>query len=187
MLAPMAPAPMTTMSAVRGRLSLIVRPVYGGQERHDRLESRLKSYVDPQLPKIGYGDLLSARDPQPLLLTMAFHRNGSPASLGASRARDEVRTVLEHSKLFPAVVMEKSTAPGGQLDVVLDNVGDLNDAAAKGAKTGLTFGASGSQVTDGYVFTATFRPVGKPPVTKVPVGGSKGFRCEAAPEGGREA
>ncbi len=50
---------------------------------------------------------------------MAFHRNGSPASLGASRARDEVRVVFERSKLFSAVVMEKSTAPGSQLDVVL--------------------------------------------------------------------
>ena len=63
--------------------------------------------------------------------------------------------------------MEKSTGSADQLDVVLDNVGDLGDAAAKGAKTGLTFGASGSQVTDGYVLTATFRPVGKEPVTKI--------------------
>ncbi|HKW91052.1 MAG TPA: hypothetical protein VJX92_04075 [Methylomirabilota bacterium] len=127
----------------------------------------IKSYVDPRLPTVGYRDLLSARDPQPLALTVAFHRNGSPASLGVSRARDEVRAVVERSKLFSAVVTEKSTAPGSQLDIVLDNVGDLNDAAAKGAKTGLTFGASGSQVTDGYVFTATFRPAGKAPVTKV--------------------
>jgi hypothetical protein len=126
----------------------------------------IKSYVDPQLPKVGYADLLSRRDPQPVVLAVAFYRNGSPASLGVSRVRDEVRAVVERSKVFSAV-LEQSTAPAGQLDVVLDNVGDLSDAASKGAKTGFTFGASGSQVTDGYVFTATFRPVGKEPVTKV--------------------
>jgi len=126
----------------------------------------IKSYVDPQLPKVGYADLLARRDPQPVVLTVAFHRNGAPAMLGVSRARDEVRGVVERSKLFSAV-MEKSTGSADQLDVVLDNVGDLGDAAAKGTKTGLTFGASGSQVTDGYIFTATFRPLGKEPVTKV--------------------
>ncbi len=126
----------------------------------------IKSYVDPQLPKIGYGDLLSRRDPQPVVLAVAFYRNGEPATLGVSRARDEVRAVVERSKVFSAV-LDRSTAPAAQLDIVLDNVGDLSDAAGKGAKTGLTFGASGSQVTDGYVFTATFRPVGKDPVTKV--------------------
>ncbi len=45
----------------------------------------IKSYVDPQLPNVGYGDLLGARDPQPLGLTVAFHRNGKPATLAASQ------------------------------------------------------------------------------------------------------
>jgi hypothetical protein len=85
----------------------------------------VKSYVDPQLPRIGYGDLL-----------------------------------------FPTVL----DTPGDDVDrleVMLDNVADLGGAAGKGALTGLTFGAAGSMVTDGYVFTATFRPVGRPAVTKV--------------------
>lgn len=37
---------------------------------------------------------------------------------------------------------------------------------AKGIGTGLTLGLVGSTVTDGYVFTATFTPLGKVSVTK---------------------
>ena len=42
-----------------------------------------------------------------------------------------------------------------------------SDADGKGALTGLTFGAKGSQVTDGYVMTAKFQGGGRPGVTKV--------------------
>ncbi|HSF04561.1 MAG TPA: hypothetical protein VLG10_02105 [Methylomirabilota bacterium] len=125
----------------------------------------VKSYVDPQLPKVGYADLLARHDPRPVALTVALHRNGQPASFGASTARDEVRAAVERSKLF-STVMDRPTGDVDQLEIVLDNVGDTGDAAAKGMKTGLTFGAAGSLVTDGYIFTATFRPMGKEPVTR---------------------
>ena len=126
----------------------------------------IKSYVDPQLPKVGYGDLLAPRDPRPVALTVAFHRNGEPAMLGASTATQTVRGVVEKSNLFPSL-LDKPSADADQLEIVLDNVGDTGDAAGKGALTGLTFGAKGSQVTDGYIMTAKFRAVGKPAVTKV--------------------
>lgn len=70
-------------------------------------------------------------------------------------AREAVRTVVEKSKLFSSL-----------LDKPGENVGDTGDAAGKGALTGLTFGAKGSQVRDGYVFTATFRAVGKQAATQ---------------------
>lgn len=126
----------------------------------------VKSYVDPLLPKVSYTDLLARRDPQPLALTVAFQHNGAPATFGASRARDRVRAVIERSKLFSAVT-ETAGENADRLDVVLNNVGDTDEAAAKGAKAGATFGAAGSTVTDGFIFTATFRPVGKESVTKV--------------------
>ncbi len=126
----------------------------------------IKSYVDPQLPKVGYADLLARRNPQPVALTVGFHRNGKPATLGVSTAKEAVRTVVEKSKLFTSV-NDKPTGDVDRLEIVLDNVGDLGDAAGKGALTGVTFGAVGSKVTDGYLFTATFRRVGKDPVTKV--------------------
>jgi len=126
----------------------------------------IKSYVDPQLPKVGYGDLLVRRDPRPAALTVAFHRNGEPATFGVSRAREEVRVVFQRSKLFSAV-LDQPTTDTDAFDVILDNVGDVGDAMAKGMKTGVTFGGAGSLVTDGYIFSATFRPAGKEPVTKV--------------------
>ena len=126
----------------------------------------VRSYVDPQLPKVGYDNLLARPNPKPVALTVAFHRNGEPATLGGSTAKSSVRTVIERSRLF-STVSEQPAADTDRLDIVLDNVADKGDAAGKGAITGLTFGAKGSQVTDRYVLTATFRPVGKDPVTKV--------------------
>lgn len=125
----------------------------------------LKAYVDPQLPRVGYADLLARPHPRPVSLRVEFHRNGEPATLGASTARGAVRSVVEKSKLF-STLLDKPADDVDRLEIVLDNVGDTGDAAGKGALTGLTFGAKGSQVTDGYVFTATFRSVGRPAVTR---------------------
>src|SRR5438132_1076307 len=100
------------------------------------------------------------------VLPVAFHRNGEPASLGTSRARDEIRAVFERSKLFSAV-SDKSTDDADRFDIVLDNRGDVGDAMAKGMLTGITFGGAGSRVTDGYVFTVKFQRAGGEPLTKV--------------------
>jgi len=126
----------------------------------------VKSYVDPFLPQVAYGDLLPRRELRPAALTVAFHRNGEPASLGTSRARDEIRAVFEKSKLFSAVI-DKPSGDADQFDIVLDNRGDVGDAMAKGMLTGITFGGAGSRVTDGYVFTVKFQKAGAEPVTKV--------------------
>jgi hypothetical protein len=126
----------------------------------------VKSYVDPQLRKVAYADLLARPNRQPVALAVKFHRNGEPAPRAVSTATAAVRTVVEKSALFASVV-ETATDEVDRLEIVLDNVGDIGDAAGKGVLTGLTFGAKGSLVTDGYVMTATFRPVGKDPVTKV--------------------
>jgi hypothetical protein len=126
----------------------------------------VKAYVDPQLPKASYADLLARRDPRPVALMVEFHRNGKPATLGVSTAKEEVRAAVEKSKLFSSL-LDKPSDDVDRLEIVLDNVGDTGGAAGKGALTGLTFGAKGSQVTDGYIFTATFRAVGKQAVTKV--------------------
>src|SRR5438093_756728 len=126
----------------------------------------IKSYVDPFLPQVGYGDLLPRRDVRPAVLTVAFHRNGEPASLGTSRARDEIRAVFEKSKLFSAV-SDKSTDAADRFDIVLDNRGDVGAAMAKGMLTGITFGGAGSRVTDGYVFTVKFQRACREPLTQV--------------------
>src|SRR5262249_30405612 len=52
-------------------------------------------------------------------------------------------------------------------NILIDNVGDKGEAAAKGFGTGLTLDLAGSLVTDGYVFTGTYQAAGKAPITKV--------------------
>jgi len=57
----------------------------------------VKSYVDPQLPKVGYGDLLARPDPRPVVLTVAFHRNPAapPRSATLSRTISSWSTVTD--------------------------------------------------------------------------------------------
>jgi hypothetical protein len=126
----------------------------------------VKSYVDPTLTKVGYGDLLARSERKPVALLVAFHRNGEPSSAGTSTATKSVRGVVEKSNLFSSL-LDQPKADVNELKIVLDNVADTGDAAGKGALPGLTFGAKGSHVTDGYVMTATFRAPGKQAVTKV--------------------
>ena len=124
-----------------------------------------KSYVDPQLPRVGYADLLRRTEPRPVQVSVEFQRNGTPHAGATSIALDRVVRVLEASKIFSTVGLKDE--PGrDQIQVVLNNVGDIGDAVSKGIGTGLTFGAAGSMVTDGYVFTATYRPVGKAAIQK---------------------
>src|SRR5204863_6648256 len=53
-----------------------------------------------------------------------------------------------------------------QLNINMNNVGDIGAAVGKGIGTGLTLGLAGSMVTDGYDFTATFQRPGVAPVKK---------------------
>ena len=76
----------------------------------------VKSYIDPQLPKVGYGDLLARCDPT---------------------VTKTVRGVAENSNVFSSL-LDKPKDGVDQLEIVLDNVGDVGDAAGKGALTGLT-------------------------------------------------
>jgi hypothetical protein len=126
----------------------------------------VKSYVDPQLPKVTYADLLRRSDVRPIYLTLEFQTNGKPNSKGRSLALDRVTRTLEMSKLFSYVAFTSADTLD-RMDIVMNNVGDKGEAITKGVGTGLTFGLAGSMVTDGYVFTTTFQAVGKEPVRKV--------------------
>jgi hypothetical protein len=64
----------------------------------------VKSYVDPTLPKVGYGDLLARSDRRPVARVVAFHRDGEPASMGTSTATKSVRSVVEKSNLFSSLL-----------------------------------------------------------------------------------
>jgi hypothetical protein len=118
----------------------------------------LNSYVVPLLPHVTYEELLATRNARPVVLTVAFQRNGAPY--------ERATKVLTTAKVFSVVRVER-VENADELKIILNNVGDVGDAFGKGALTGLTFGAAGSTVTDGYVMTATFTRAGQPPVEKV--------------------
>jgi hypothetical protein len=115
---------------------------------------------------VGHADLQARRDPQPIHVTVEFQRQGKAHERATGQVQGQVAKILQASKLFSAV--EAGNAGDvDRLQIVMNNIGDVGDAVGKGVKTGLTFGAAGSTVSDHYTFTATFTARGKPPVQKV--------------------
>lgn len=117
----------------------------------------MKSYVDPALPVVGKGDIVAPASPQAVQVAFEFHTNGSVNASVTSTLKPRVIAVASESGLFSAVTATASDGPGaGLLTVTIDNVPLTDNAAAKGFGTGLTLGAVGSQVTDGYTCKATY-------------------------------
>jgi len=123
----------------------------------------MKSYVLPMLPRVTYGDLLTTRDPRPVVLTVEYQINGVPEFRASAFLRERVSQILTAAHVFSS--LRAGAAQGTDtLEIVLNNVGDVDTGSA--VLTGLTFGAAGSRAMDGYVMTATFTRVGQPPVVK---------------------
>jgi hypothetical protein len=125
----------------------------------------MKSYVDPELRKVEYADLLVRQERRPVSVAVQFQRNGEPKSSVNGHVQERVVKILESSKLFSKVTTEEGQGLD-RLQLVLNNVADIDGAVGKGAKTGLTFGAAGSLVTDSYVLKAMFLRPGKVAVEK---------------------
>jgi len=120
-----------------------------------------KSYVDTALPVVGKSDLVAPASPRPVQVAFEFRTKGAVNASATSQIRPRVIAVASESGLFSAVSSTASDgADAGLLSVVIDNVAITDNAAAKGFGTGLTFGAVGSMVTDGYVATAKYQHAG---------------------------
>ena len=129
---------------------------------------QVRSYVDPKLPRASLADIQPPQSPgqaRPLQLTFEFQRNGSPHGGVTRQVRPQIVRVLTDSKLFSSVSARNSNEEA-RLEIVLNNLANIGDAAGKGFLTGLTFGGAGSLVTDSYVMSATFAAPGKPRVSK---------------------
>lgn len=121
-----------------------------------------KSYVDSALPVVGINQITAAAHRRPVLVLFEFRTKGSANAAVTSQMRPRIIAVASESGLFSAVsgTATENTA-GGQFKMVIDNIDLSGNAAAKGFGTGLTLGAVGSMVTDGYVATASFARDGK--------------------------
>jgi hypothetical protein len=124
-----------------------------------------RSYVDPTFPSVPKVTAASLRksDAPPLVdLQVAFLSNGTPNARGAEFARKRMAGRLDAS----GVVRVAPSSGGGAytLRVTMENLGDTNTAFSRGFVTGLTFGLSGSSVTEFYVFDAALEQPGRAPV-----------------------
>jgi hypothetical protein len=119
-----------------------------------------KRYIDPTLPKIDVASLKQPAVTQPVQLFFEFQTNGANNIKATEYVRPMVLDTLKKSKLFSNVVVAPATAPR-KLYVTINNLGNMEDAKARGFTTGLTLGMSGTMVTDGYQLTASDVMAGK--------------------------
>jgi hypothetical protein len=118
-----------------------------------------RAYVDPALPKVGRADIGTTSAPSPVQVLAEFRTKGNANARATAFMRPRVLAVANESGLFSQAT--ESAAPGSaKLTVVIDNIPLTDDAAAKGFGTGLTFGAVGTMVTDGYTATLTYTGTG---------------------------
>lgn len=115
-----------------------------------------KSYVDPTLPKIAKTDLAAVAQPQSVQVLFEFRSKGNSNVKATAMAQPRVMAIVTASGLFSTASTSASTPEAGVLKIIIDNVPQDQNAAAKGFGTGLTFGLAGSLVTDGYICTADY-------------------------------
>jgi hypothetical protein len=120
-----------------------------------------KMYVDPALPVVAKADIAPAAQPRPVVVLVEFRTNGKANARATAEVKPRIVAVAAESGLFSAVSQTAGAADAGVLKITIDNVSDSSDAAAKGFGTGLTLGAVGSMVTDGYQATAAYSRDGK--------------------------
>lgn len=111
-----------------------------------------KTYIDPSFADATYDDVLPVTKKYKTQVLVEFQRNGELFS----RANKEVRGHVERTLRATGVVEITDEDPDASIKVVVNNIADLSDAALKGFGTGLTFGASGSLVSDYYEITIEF-------------------------------
>lgn len=122
-----------------------------------------KSFLEPKYRGVGYQDLKVPAAPIPLDLTVLGQTNGDPNPRAARYWRRQVIRVLTASRVFSFPAAPDAAA---RLTVTFNNVGNRSGAAGKGFVTGLTFGAVGSLVTDGYLMTVEYSQPGQPTLTR---------------------
>lgn len=116
-----------------------------------------RSFVDPSQPKLTYENLNKRAEPLKLKLAVEFQRNGDPYPRADSTLRDNSERILRGT----GVVNPVETGYEGEIKIVVNNIADKGQAAAKGFGTGLTFGLVGTTVMDAYEMSVTIAANGK--------------------------
>ncbi len=101
------------------------------------------SYVDPSFGKSSYYDIKSVDERYRLEVFTEFQRNGK--TLAYPVLQTNVERVLRASG-----ILIPSKGSNHSITVIVNNIANLGEAAAKGFGSGLTFGLIGTKVTDYY-------------------------------------
>lgn len=116
------------------------------------------SYVDTMTKEVAVADYRKPAQGKPVTVAFEFQTNGAPNSQATEFLKAQVKEQVANSGLFT----DAGASDAGKLQVVLNNVALAGqNPAAAGFVTGLTFGAVGSTITDGYVCTITYLPPGQ--------------------------
>jgi hypothetical protein len=110
--------------------------------------------VDSQYRHATYDDLVRVNPPYVLSVKVEYQLNGTGKPKADKSMLDHVERSLRASGV--AVPYEGKGAADGEISVVVNDVGNMGSAAAKGFGAGLTFGLVGSHVTDHYEVTVRF-------------------------------
>jgi hypothetical protein len=116
-------------------------------------------YVDGAVKEVPAAEFAKPAVPKPVQLVFEFQSKGVSNARATQHIKPMVEQSLRSSGLFAAV--QDSPAAGGMVTVTLNNVPLSDDAFSKGFLAGLTLGAAGQQVTDGYLCTVTYQGSGQ--------------------------
>ena len=123
----------------------------------------IKHYADPALPMVTLSQLKPPAVKQPVQLLFEYQNNLASNAKATEMVRPVVMQNMTKSGLFSDVVVAPAAAER-KLFITINNFFVTKDAASKGFMTGLTLGAAGSMVTDGFKMDASYTVPGKPEV-----------------------
>jgi hypothetical protein len=115
-----------------------------------------QSYIDPKLHDLSWTVVKAPAQKHAVALSTEFYRNGQRMARADKQAQGAVERALDHSGVFA-----RSVAAPATMKVKIDNLANMAEAMKKGFGTGLTFGAAGSTVTDGYEITIDYTENGQ--------------------------
>ena len=117
-------------------------------------------YVDGATREVPLSAFGKVAEPRPVQLLVEFQTKGVSNSRATAFTKEIVTQSVKSTGLFSAV-QDVPAAGGGILSVTINNVPLTDDAVARGFLAGLTLGAAGQQVTDGYVCTVSYLAQGR--------------------------
>jgi hypothetical protein len=117
----------------------------------------MKTYVDPKYRTATYASIIKRNEVKSVILEASFQVNGVDKPAVNMTVRNCAEKTLTKSGII-VVVSAPVSEQTGRINLVVNNIGEMGSARAKGAGTGLTFGAVGSLVEDHYKMTAVYTP-----------------------------